>query len=250
MAAGAAAWMFGGTPRQVEYAAEMGLEHHLGLTCDPVMGLVQIPCIERNAFAAMRAVDCAEYALLSDGSHRISFDEVVRTMKKTGEDLPQAYRETSRGGPSGDPPRHRQSSHAPGSLSASTRAFNSRFACNYSRGVLANSAKFVVKRLRDRLSSRLKPSLQTVTARCKRDTLPERLSLSSTPQSRIPDAPASIGEFGRKMMLWENLNLNLALNHNLRGIKIKIKIKIKKKNDNPFSHESGCLQSVLRFPAL
>ncbi len=98
MAAGGSAWLFGGTSRQVEYAAEMGLEHHLGLTCDPVMGLVQIPCIERNAFAAMRALDCAEFALLSDGSHRISFDEVVRTMRQTGADLSQAYRETSRGG--------------------------------------------------------------------------------------------------------------------------------------------------------
>jgi L-serine dehydratase len=98
MAAAAAAQLLGGTPRQVEYAAEMGMEHHLGLTCDPVLGLVQIPCIERNAFAATRAVSAAQYALLSDGSHRVSFDQVVRTMKETGLALPSAYRETSRGG--------------------------------------------------------------------------------------------------------------------------------------------------------
>jgi L-serine dehydratase len=98
MAAAAAAQLLGATPRQVEYAAEMGLEHHLGLTCDPVLGLVQIPCIERNAFAATRALSCAEYALLGDGSHRVSFDQVVRTMAETGRSLPSAYRETSEGG--------------------------------------------------------------------------------------------------------------------------------------------------------
>lgn len=98
MAAAGAAWMLGGTPRHVEYAAEMGLEHHLGLTCDPVQGLVQIPCIERNAVGAMRALDCAEYVLLSDGQHRISFDTVVETMRRTGRDLAQAYRETATGG--------------------------------------------------------------------------------------------------------------------------------------------------------
>jgi len=98
MAAAAAAQMMGGSIRQVEYAAEMGLEHHLGLTCDPVNGLVQIPCIERNAFAATRALDCATFALYSDGSHRISFDEVVRVMAKTGRDLPHVYRETAEGG--------------------------------------------------------------------------------------------------------------------------------------------------------
>ena len=76
----------------------MGLEHHLGLTCDPVGGLVQIPCIERNAFAAARAVDSANYALFSDGSHRVSFDEVVEVMDQTGHDLPSLYRETSGGG--------------------------------------------------------------------------------------------------------------------------------------------------------
>ena len=98
MAAGAAVQLLGGSPAQVEYAAEMGMEHHLGLTCDPVNGLVQIPCIERNAMGAVRAWDCAVYALLSDGTHRISFDEVIRTMARTGKDMPASYRETSRGG--------------------------------------------------------------------------------------------------------------------------------------------------------
>jgi L-serine dehydratase len=98
MAAAAATQLFGGSVRQIEYAAEMGLEHHLGLTCDPVAGLVQIPCIERNAFAATRALGCAEYALVSDGSHRISFDVVVQAMRETGHDLPHLYRETSTGG--------------------------------------------------------------------------------------------------------------------------------------------------------
>ncbi|HEX7714736.1 MAG TPA: L-serine ammonia-lyase, iron-sulfur-dependent, subunit alpha [Bacillota bacterium] len=98
MAAAAAAQLLGGTPRQMEYAAEMGIEHHLGLTCDPVAGLVQIPCIERNAFAATRALDCAEYALLSGDKHRISFDEVVQTMMQTGQDLKCSYRETATGG--------------------------------------------------------------------------------------------------------------------------------------------------------
>lgn len=98
MAAGAAAQLMGGTVHQVEYAAEMGLEHHLGLTCDPVEGLVQIPCIERNAFAAKRALDCADYSIFSGGVHRISFDEVVSVMKKTGHDIPPLYRETSSGG--------------------------------------------------------------------------------------------------------------------------------------------------------
>lgn len=98
MAAGAATQLMGGTPHQVEYAAEMGLEHHLGLTCDPIMGLVQIPCIERNAIAAVRAMDCASYVLLSDGRHLVSFDEAVRTMAQTGRDMKSCYRETARGG--------------------------------------------------------------------------------------------------------------------------------------------------------
>lgn len=98
MAAAAGAQLFGGTTSQIEYAAEMGLEHHLGLTCDPVCGLVQVPCIERNAFAAVRALDSCSYAMLSDGKHLISFDKVVRTMKETGHDLPSLYKETSHGG--------------------------------------------------------------------------------------------------------------------------------------------------------
>jgi L-serine dehydratase len=98
MAAGAVVQVMGGTIHQIEYAAEMGLEHHLGLTCDPVAGLVQIPCIERNAYAATRAHSCAEYALFTDGFHRISFDQVVAVMNQTGHDLPSLYRETSSGG--------------------------------------------------------------------------------------------------------------------------------------------------------
>jgi L-serine dehydratase len=98
MASAAATQLMGGTIYQIEYSAEMGLEHHLGLTCDPVAGLVQIPCIERNAFAAERAVSHNTYALMSDGRHRISFDNVVETMYKTGIDLQSGYRETSSGG--------------------------------------------------------------------------------------------------------------------------------------------------------
>jgi L-serine dehydratase len=98
MAAAAACKLWGGTAPQIEYAAEMGLEHHLGLTCDPVAGLVQIPCIERNAMAAARAVECASYVLLSDGRHRVSFDQVVITMRETGMDLQSRYRETAGGG--------------------------------------------------------------------------------------------------------------------------------------------------------
>lgn len=98
MAAAAATFLFGGSPRQIEYAAEIGLEHHLGLTCDPVCGLVQIPCIERNAFAAERSLDASAFAILSDGNHRISFDKVVETMKQTGHDIPSLYKETSGGG--------------------------------------------------------------------------------------------------------------------------------------------------------
>ena len=90
--------LFGGTPSQIEYAAEMGLEHHLGLTCDPVCGLVQVPCIERNAIAAARAFDANAYATLSDGSHMVSFDRVVEVMNETGHNLPSLYRETSEGG--------------------------------------------------------------------------------------------------------------------------------------------------------
>ena len=98
MAAAAACQLFGGSIYQIEYAAEMGLEHHLGMTCDPVCGLVQIPCIERNAFAAARALDTNFYASMSDGQHRVSFDRIVRVMKQTGHDLPSLYKETSEGG--------------------------------------------------------------------------------------------------------------------------------------------------------
>ena len=98
MAAAAANQLFGGSPAQIEYAAEMALEHHLGMTCDPVCGLVQIPCIERNAYAAARALDSNIYSSFSDGRHRVSFDKVVETMKETGKDLPSLYKETSQGG--------------------------------------------------------------------------------------------------------------------------------------------------------
>lgn len=98
MAAAAASQLFGGSPAQIEYAAEMGLEHHLGMTCDPVCGMVQIPCIERNAYAAARALDSNTYAAFTDGTHRVSFDRVVEVMKQTGHDLPSLYKETSEGG--------------------------------------------------------------------------------------------------------------------------------------------------------
>ena len=98
MAAASAAQLLGGSVTQIEYAAEAGIEHHLGLTCDPVEGYVQIPCIERNAVAASRALQCAAFAILSDGQHRISFDEVTVTMRETGRDMQSAYKETSRSG--------------------------------------------------------------------------------------------------------------------------------------------------------
>ena len=98
MASAAACQLFGGSPSQIEYAAEMGLEHHLGMTCDPVCGLVQIPCIERNAFAAARALDSNIYASFSDGIHRVSYAKVLEVMKQTGHDLPSLYKETSEGG--------------------------------------------------------------------------------------------------------------------------------------------------------
>ncbi len=98
MAAAAAAQLMGGSIEQIEYAAEMGLEHHLGLTCDPVMGLVQIPCIERNAFAALRSMSCANFALLSEGKHQISYDDIVKVLIETGTNLSSLYRETSTGG--------------------------------------------------------------------------------------------------------------------------------------------------------
>lgn len=98
MAAAAASQLFGGTPAQIEYSAEMGLEHHLGLTCDPVCGLVQVPCIERNAYAAARALDANLFATFSDGRHSVSFDRIVEVMKQTGHDLPSLYKETAKGG--------------------------------------------------------------------------------------------------------------------------------------------------------
>lgn len=98
MAAAAACQLEGGNNRQIEYAAEMGLEHHLGLTCDPVDGLVQIPCIERNALAASRAIDCATYAIASDDDNRVSYDDILATMMQTGKDMNSDYRETAKGG--------------------------------------------------------------------------------------------------------------------------------------------------------
>ena len=98
MAAAAAAKLHGGSPQQIEYAAEMGLEHHLGLTCDPVDGLVQIPCIERNAVAAMRAINAVSLANFLASSRKISLDIVISTMYQTGLDMHKQYKETSEGG--------------------------------------------------------------------------------------------------------------------------------------------------------
>lgn len=98
MAAAAGSQLLGGSLRQIEYAAEIGMEHHLGLTCDPVEGYVQIPCIERNMTACLRAFECASFSLLTDGHHLVSFDEVIEVMYRTGRDIQSAYRETARGG--------------------------------------------------------------------------------------------------------------------------------------------------------
>jgi len=98
MAAGALAAVMGGTPQQVENAAEIGMEHNLGLTCDPVGGMVQIPCIERNAMASVKAVNAARMALRGDGAHYVSLDSVIKTMRETGADMKTKYKETSRGG--------------------------------------------------------------------------------------------------------------------------------------------------------
>ncbi|MDW4910555.1 L-serine ammonia-lyase [Streptomyces sp. ADMS] len=98
MAAGALAEVLGGSPEQVENAAEIGMEHNLGLTCDPVGGLVQIPCIERNGMAAVKAVTAARMAMRGDGSHKVSLDKVIKTMKETGADMSVKYKETARGG--------------------------------------------------------------------------------------------------------------------------------------------------------
>jgi len=98
MAAGALCAVLGGTPGQVENAAEIGMEHHLGLTCDPVGGLVQIPCIERNAMASVKAINAARMALRGDGEHHVSLDKVIKTMRETGADMKTKYKETARGG--------------------------------------------------------------------------------------------------------------------------------------------------------
>ncbi len=98
MAAGGLAEILGGTPRQVENAAEIAMEHSLGLTCDPIGGLVQIPCIERNAISAGKAINAARMALRGDGTHRVSLDQVIETMRATGLDMSAKYKETSTGG--------------------------------------------------------------------------------------------------------------------------------------------------------
>ncbi|HEY8973655.1 MAG TPA: L-serine ammonia-lyase [Burkholderiaceae bacterium] len=98
MAAAGLAAVMGGSPRQVENAAEIGMEHHLGLTCDPVGGLVQIPCIERNAIASVKAINAARMALRGDGTHHVSLDKVIKTMRETGADMQTKYKETARGG--------------------------------------------------------------------------------------------------------------------------------------------------------
>ena len=98
MAAAALCAVLGGTPGQVENAAEIGIEHHLGLTCDPVGGMVQIPCIERNAIGSVKAINAARLALAGDGAHHVSLDAAIKTMRETGADMATKYKETSRGG--------------------------------------------------------------------------------------------------------------------------------------------------------
>ena len=98
MAAAGLCAVLGGTPEQIENAAEIGIEHNLGLTCDPVGGLVQVPCIERNAIASMKAINAARLAMQGDGSHRVTLDQAIRTMRQTGADMKSKYKETSRGG--------------------------------------------------------------------------------------------------------------------------------------------------------
>jgi L-serine dehydratase len=98
MAAGGLAEVLGGTPEQIEYAAEIGIEHNLGLTCDPVGGLVQIPCIERNAIASVKAITAARMAVRSDGEHLVSLDTAIKTMRDTGVDMSHKYKETAEGG--------------------------------------------------------------------------------------------------------------------------------------------------------
>ncbi|MFE7243809.1 L-serine ammonia-lyase, iron-sulfur-dependent, subunit alpha [Streptomyces sp. NPDC057580] len=98
MAAAGLAEVLGGTPEQVENAAEIGIEHNLGLTCDPVGGLVQIPCIERNAVASLKAITAARMAIHGDGVHHVSLDKAIKTMRETGADMKDKYKETARGG--------------------------------------------------------------------------------------------------------------------------------------------------------
>jgi len=98
MAAGALTEVLGGTPEQVENAAEIGMEHNLGLTCDPVGGLVQVPCIERNAMASVKAINAARISMRGDGQHFVSLDKVIKTMRETGADMKTKYKETARGG--------------------------------------------------------------------------------------------------------------------------------------------------------
>ena len=98
MAAAGLTAALGGSNAQVENAAEIGMEHNLGLTCDPIGGLVQIPCIERNAIASVKAVNAARLALHGDGTHRVTLDQVIETMRQTGRDMKRKYKETSTGG--------------------------------------------------------------------------------------------------------------------------------------------------------
>ncbi|MFN9879011.1 MAG: L-serine ammonia-lyase, iron-sulfur-dependent, subunit alpha, partial [Planctomycetota bacterium] len=98
MAAAGLTEVLGGTPEQVENAAEIGMEHNLGLTCDPIGGLVQVPCIERNAMAAVKAINASRLALRGDGKHFVSLDKVIKTMRDTGRDMKSKYKETARGG--------------------------------------------------------------------------------------------------------------------------------------------------------
>lgn len=107
MAAAGLCEVLGGTPAQVENAAEIGIEHNLGLTCDPVGGLVQVPCIERNAIGSVKAINAARMALHGDGSHHISLDAAILTMRLTGADMKSEYKETSRPGPRVRPGRRR-----------------------------------------------------------------------------------------------------------------------------------------------
>jgi L-serine dehydratase len=98
MAAGALTEIMGGSPNKVENAAEIGMEHNLGLTCDPVGGLVQVPCIERNAMGSVKAINASRLALRGTGNHKVPLDKVIKTMWETGNDMKTKYKETSRGG--------------------------------------------------------------------------------------------------------------------------------------------------------